>query len=276
MLTLHLPDPVRYRTLDSAALRQAFLLESLFIPGRIELRALDLDRAIVGGVVPLAEALALQAPAALRASHFCQRRELGIINVGGPGRVTADRQRFAVRARQCVYVGRGTETVRFESDDPANPAAFFLTSFPAHADHPTVHVGEDRARVIALGTPGEANVRTLYQYIHPEGVKSCQLVMGYTALEAGSVWNTQPPHTHERRSEIYLYFDLAPEARVMHFMGTPEETRHLVVADRQAVVSPSWSVHFGAGTASYRFVWAMGGENQIFDDIQPVPSARLR
>jgi 4-deoxy-L-threo-5-hexosulose-uronate ketol-isomerase len=276
MKTRILPDPTRTAALDTAGLRDAFLLQNLFVPGRIELTLLDLDRAVVGGAVPTSGPLTLEAAPELRATYFCERRELGIINVGGPGKVSADAQTFVVKPRECVYVGRGTKKVTFETDDPAHPAAFYLVSFLAHATFPTAHAGLDKARVHKIGSQEDANKRNLYQYIHQEGIKSCQLVMGFTELEPGNVWNTQPPHTHARRCEIYLYFDLAPEARLMHFMGAPEETRHIVLQDREAVASPAWSTHFGAGTRNYRFVWAMGGENQAFDDMDPVPLSRLR
>jgi 4-deoxy-L-threo-5-hexosulose-uronate ketol-isomerase len=276
MQTRYLPDPVRTRALGTAELREAFLVEDLFQPGRLELVAFDVDRAVIGGAMPTDAPLSLEAPPELRASYFCERREVGIINVGAAGRVTADGQSFRVAPRECVYVGRGTKKVTFESDDAAAPAAFYLVSFTAHAVHPTLHAGLDKARVKNIGSQEEASKRNLYQYIHAEGIKSCQLVMGFTEIEPGNVWNTQPPHTHARRCEIYFYFDLAPEARLMHFMGAPEETRHLVIADRQAVASPAWSTHFGAGTKNYRFVWAMGGENQAFDDMDHVPLTRLR
>lgn len=276
MQSRFLPDIVRYKSMDSAALRAAYLFESVFVPGKVELYSVDSDRAVFGGAVPTTEPLTLQAPPELRAASFCDRRELGIINIGGPGKVRADEQTFAVKARECVYVGRGTKTVAFESDDRANPAAFYLISFGAHATFPTTHVGLDKARTKEVGTTEQANRRRIYQYIHQEGVKSCQLVMGFTELESGSVWNTMPPHTHTRRCEIYMYFDMSAEARVMHFMGTPEEMRTLVVADRQVVASPAWSMHFGAGTHNYRFIWAMGGENQAFDDMDGVPVTKLR
>ena len=276
MQSRFLPDIVRYKSMDSAALRAAYLFESVFVPGKVELYSVDSDRAVFGGAVPTTEPLTLQAPPELRAASFCDRRELGIINIGGPGKVRADEQTFAVKARECVYVGRGTKTVAFESDDRANPAAFYLISFGAHATFPTTHVGLDKARTKEVGTTEQANRRRIYQYIHQECVKSCQLVMGFTELESGSVWNTMPPHTHTRRCEIYTYFDLPANERIMHFMGTPEEMRPLVVADGQVVASPAWSMHFGAGTHNYRFIWAMGGENQAFDDMDGVPVTKLR
>jgi 4-deoxy-L-threo-5-hexosulose-uronate ketol-isomerase len=276
MQTRHLPDPVRTKILGTSELRDAFLVENVFVPGSIELYAFDIDRGIVGGVLPTSGPLTLEAPPELRATYFCERREVGIINIGGAGKVTCDSQTFHVKNLECVYVGRGTKKVTFESDDVATPATFYLTSFPAHAAYPTTYASRDKARVKNIGNQEEANKRILNQYIHAEGIRSCQLVMGFTELESGNVWNTQPPHTHARRCEIYFYFDLAPEARLMHFMGTPEETRHLVIADRQVVASPAWSMHFGAGTKNYKFIWAMGGENQAFDDMDHVPLTRLR
>jgi 4-deoxy-L-threo-5-hexosulose-uronate ketol-isomerase len=275
MMKLETADAIRYRTMTKGELRAAFVPPPLFSPGRITLVATDVDRAIVGGAVPTAEPLPLDAPAALRAAAFCERRELGVLNLGAPGRVHVDGQTHALERRGCLYVGRGARSVVFESDRRDDPATFYLVSFPAHASHPTTAARTGDARRIALGTLEEANRRTIYQYIHPEGIRSCQLVMGFTELEPGGVWNTMPPHGHDRRCEIYLYFDVPAEARVFHFMGTPEETRPLVLADREAVVAPAWSLHFGVGTRAYRFAWAMGGENQAFDDMDAVPLARL-
>lgn len=271
-----LADAVRYRTLDTAGLRDSYLVQSLFVPGKLELVGFDADRSVVGAAMPTTAPLSLEAPPELRAATFCERREVGIINIGGAGKVAADAETFHVRSRECVYVGRGTKKVTFESDSAAEPAAFYLVSFTAHATFPTRHATVEQATTKKIGTAEGASVRTLRQYIHMDGIRSCQLVMGYTEIEAGSVWNTQPPHTHERRCEIYMYFDLPADGRIMHFMGLPEETRVLVLADRDVVASPPWSMHFGAGTGAYRFVWAMGGENQAFDDMDHVPMTRVR
>ena len=276
MESRYLPDQARTETLGTADLRKAFLVETVFVPGRIELFHFDVDRAVIGGAMPTTAALTLEAPPELRATYFCERREIGIINIAGPGKITCDDKVFSVKTRECVYIGRGTKKVVFESDDPTAPAAFYLTSFPAHTTFPTTHAGLDKARIKEIGNQEEANKRRLHQYIHMEGIRSCQLVMGFTEIEPGNVWNTQPPHTHTRRCELYFYFDLAEGAILMHFMGTPEETRHLVLTDRQAVASPVWSMHFGAGTNNYTFIWAMGGENQAFDDMDQVPLSRLR
>jgi 4-deoxy-L-threo-5-hexosulose-uronate ketol-isomerase len=270
------PNQNEYQKLDTEQLRAAFLIESLFTPGKVECAYTDADRAIVGSAVPARSPLPLGADTELRAAYFCERRELGILNIGGAGAVDVDGKSFAMAKLDCLYVGRGSQKVSFSSRDAANPAAFYLLSYPAHAQHPTTHAQTKDAMPVELGTAAGANRRTIHKYIHPGGIKSCQLVMGFTRLQEGAVWNTLPPHTHARRSEIYLYFDLGPQRRTMHFMGVPQETRHLVVADRQAVISPSWSVHCGCGTGAYAFCWGMGGENQAFDDMDPAPVETLR
>jgi len=270
------PSRTEYPTLTTEQLRAAFLVESLFTLGQVELVYTDNDRAIVGSAVPTQAPLNLTADAELRAACFCERRELGVLNIGGSGAAAVDGQRFEMGKLDCLYVGRGSQSVSFTSSDPAVPAAFYLLSYPAHAAHPTrlAHLAD--AAKAELGTAAEANRRTIYKYIHTGGIKSCQLVMGFTQLQEGSVWNTMPAHTHTRRSEIYMYFDLGPSRRVMHFMGTPQQTRHLVIADRQAVVSPSWSIHSACGTGAYSFCWGMGGENQTFEDMDPAPLDQLR
>ena len=268
-----LQDYVRY---DTDALRKAFLVDSLFAPGKLELVYSDADRAIIGSAVPTGAPLKLAADAELRAAFFCERRELGILNVGGPGVVQVDNQKFELGKLDCLYVGRGSKAVSFASRHKARPAAFYLLSYPAHTAFPTTLAHPNNATPVELGTVADANRRTIYKYIHTGGIKSCQLVMGFTHLQEGAVWNTMPPHTHTRRSEVYLYFDLDPKQRVMHFMGAPQETRHLVVADRQAVISPSWSIHCGCGTGAYTFCWGMGGENQTFEDMDPAPTEQLR
>lgn len=274
METRYSPNHKGYQQMGTRELRDAFLLQTLFTPGRLELVYSDADRAIAGSAVPLGQTIALTTEDELRAAYFCERRELGIFNIGGPGAVEVDGRRFETAKFDCLYVGRGSRSVLFSSADAADPAAFYLLSYPAHAAYPTTLIPQADAKQIPLGSAAEANRRTIHQYIHTGGVKSCQLVLGYTQLHEGSVWNTMPPHTHARRSEIYLYFDLG-EARVMHFMGTPEETRHIVISDRQAVVSPSWSIHCACGTASYAFCWGMGGENQEFADMDSFPLDRL-
>lgn len=270
------PNQNDYSKLCTDGLRANFLIESLFVPGKVELVYSDADRAIIGSAVPTDSALKLSADAELRAAFFCERRELGILNIGDTGTVTVDGKQYAMNKLDCLYVGRGSKDISFTSKSASTPAALYLLSYPAHATYPTTLATIKDAAPVELGTLADANRRTIYKYIHMDGIKSCQLVMGFTKLQEGAVWNTMPPHTHTRRSEVYVYFDLDPKRRVMHFMGTPQQTRHLVVADRQAVISPSWSIHCGCGTGAYTFCWGMGGENQTFDDMDPAPAARLR
>jgi 4-deoxy-L-threo-5-hexosulose-uronate ketol-isomerase len=276
MQTRFCPGPTDYESLTTEQLRAAFLVDNLFAPGAVELIYTDADRAIIGSATPTSAPLELKADAELRAAHFCERRELGILNLGGDGTVKVSGKSHHLAKFDCLYVGRGTKPILFSSDKSSTPAAFYLLSYPAHTPFPTVLARRQEAATTQLGTPHDANQRTIHKFIHPDGIKSCQLVMGFTELRPGSVWNTMPPHTHTRRSEVYLYFDLGPTRRVMHFMGRPERTRHLVMAERQAVVSPSWSIHCGCGTGPYAFCWGMGGENQTFDDMDPAPIETLR
>jgi 4-deoxy-L-threo-5-hexosulose-uronate ketol-isomerase len=234
------------------------------------------ERTVIGGVVPGASPLRLEAPEEIRAAFFNERRELGIVNLGAAGTVTVDGNAHELGSRDVLYVGRGAREVVFARASGADTPAYYLVSHPAHATHPTRRVTRDEAQATAIGSGANASARVLRRHIHGKGALSCQLVMGVTSLEPGSVWNTMPPHTHTRRTEIYLYFDLEPGAAAFHFMGPPEATRHLVVRNRQAVLSPPWSTHFGAATSPYAFVWSMGGENQEFEDMQAVPLERLR
>lgn len=276
MDTRYLADGVRYAAMTAAEMRDTFLVTTLFAPGEVRLIYCEADRAVIGSAVPLGQPVALSAADELRAAFFCQRRELGILNIGGSGTVRVDGTIHAIASLDGLYVGRGSREIVFASDDARQPAQFYLASYPAHAGLPTTPARRTDCARVQLGTQAECNRRTIHKYIHPDGIKSCQLVMGFTMLEEGSVWNTMPPHTHTRRSEIYLYFDVAPEARVFHFMGRPDETRHLVVADRQAVISPAWSIHCATATRRYTFCWAMGGENQTFDDMDGVQVGALR
>lgn len=268
-----LADSVRYRTMPSEELRRTFLIDDLFRGGAVTLHhVLDCDRAIVGGVVPEGKAVDLPVPEALRTTHFCDRRELGILNIGSKGEVEVDGTAYALNPRDALYVGRGAKQIRFSGAG----AKFYLLSYPAHASHPTTHVPQSKANRLDLGSEAESNKRTIFQYIYEGGAKSCQLVMGMTELASGSVWNTMPPHTHNRRSEVYLYFDMSADHRVAHFMGEPTDTRVLWMADGEVALSPPWSVHCGAGTSRYCFVWGMGGENQRFDDMDKAAIASLR
>ncbi|HET8646584.1 MAG TPA: 5-dehydro-4-deoxy-D-glucuronate isomerase [Vicinamibacteria bacterium] len=262
--------------MTTAELREAFLVEDLFARGEVRLLHWESERTIIGGVVPAERPLALDAPPEIKADSFASRREVGIVNVGATGSVRVDGDPYEMGPRDILYVGRGAREIAFSSLRAAEPAQFYLVSHPAHASHPTRRVTHEEAQSARIGSAENASARVLRRYIHGQGALSCQLVMGVTALEPGSVWNTLPPHTHTRRTEIYLYFDLAPGATAFHFMGPPEGTRHLVVRDRQAVLSPPWSMHFGAATSPYAFVWSMGGENQEFEDMQTVELDRLR
>ena len=276
METRHQVDPVRYRQLGGPELRQAFLVEDLFAPDDVRLLHWEAERTIIGAAVPATRTLALPNPPEIKAPSFAARREVGIVNLGGGGSVTVDGTRHALGHRDMLYVGRGAQEVTFASDAAGSPAAFYLVSHPAHAEHPTTPAPASGAQTIPIGDAAHASERVLRRYIHEKGVKSCQLVMGVTDINEGSVWNTLPPHTHTRRTEIYLYFDLAAAERVVHLMGPPAATRHLVIADRQAVLSPPWSIHFGAGSSRYAFVWSMGGENQEFEDMQVLSLDQLR
>ena len=276
MQTRLMPSPREAATLDTHTLRAAFLMEELFVPGEICWVYTDLDRAIVGSVMPTTQPLDLGNDDTLKADYFCQRRELGIINLGDAGRIVVDGTTHDVARHDCLYIGRGSREIRFASTSADTPAVFYLVSYPAHAAYPTVKASRAEANQVELGSREDANERTIFQYIHEAGIQSCQLVMGFTEFKPGGIWNTMPCHTHARRSEVYCYFDVPPEHRVLHIMGEPRETRPLWVADRQVVLSPAWSIHCGCGTASYRFVWAMGGENQAFTDMDRVAICQLR
>jgi 4-deoxy-L-threo-5-hexosulose-uronate ketol-isomerase len=276
-MKLHIvADPRRCSQMSTAELRACFLVKDLFAPGEIRLAYCDADRAVVGAAVPTSKPLSLGTDDALRSDYFNERRELGVLNIGAKGTITADGTRFELNDLDCLYIGRGNREIQLESASPDAPAQFYLLSYPAHATYPTALAKRSEVEPLRLGTEATCNKRALYKYIHPDGIKSCQLVMGFTQMEPGSAWNTMPPHTHLRRSEVYLYFNIAPEARVFHFMGEPTETRHLVVANMQAVLSPSWSIHSGVGTTSYAFCWGMGGENQAFDDMDQLAIAQLK
>ena len=271
----HPPDPASFARMTTAEMREAFLLENLFVPRKIASYYSHVDRAIIGAVVPGDETITLPASRELAAEYFTQRRELGVFNVGGTGIIFAGGREYCLAAKEALYIGRGNRDVGFRSEDREHPAQFYFVSYPAHAVHPCAKAGVKETESTELGSTASANRRVIRKLIHPAGIKSCQLTMGYTELAAGSVWNTMPAHTHLRRSEIYLYFDLPAPGIVIHCMGKPGETRHLVIRDRQAVVSPPWSVHFAAGTSNYSFLWAMGGENQEFLDMDVVPMESL-
>ena len=269
-------DPVRFPRMTSQELRETFLLEGLCEPGRIEMAYVDLDRAVVGVAIPGGNPIALPTSPELRAEYFTQRRELGVLNVGGSGAVSVGSNSYRLDNLDVLYIGRGNADVRFESVASDAPAVFYLLSYPAHTEHPVALVKKLDAQPTETGDAANCNKRTIYKYIHADGARSCQLVMGVTHLHEGSAWNTMPAHTHMRRSEIYFYFDVAREARVFHLMGPAEETRHLVLANRNCVISPGWSIHAGVGTRAYKFCWGMGGENQDYADMDKVPIETMR
>ena len=276
MKTCLMADPVRYPRMTTQELRDTFLLDGLSKPGAIRLVYVDLDRAVIGMASPMGEPLALPNPRELRAEFFTERRELGALNIGGPGTVYVGQTAHRLDNLDLIYIGRGNSDIRFESNSENSPAAFYLLSYPAHAVYPVAVVKKADAQPTEIGSMETCNRRTIYKYIHLGGARSCQLVMGVTHLQTGSNWNTMPAHTHMRRSEVYLYFDVAKDARVMHLMGPPDETRHLLINNREAVVSPGWSIHAGVGTQAYKFCWGMGGENQDYADMDPAPLEIMR
>ena len=263
-------------TMTTEELRSGFLQESLMEPGKCNLVHWEVDRAIIGFAVPTEGVLKIEAPySVIAADYFCERREIGIINLGGGGKITSDGKEWSLDKCDTLYVGKGTRVIEMTSNSAVAPAIFYIISYPAHTEYPTALSTKADANEVNLGTPEGANVRTIYQQIHQGGIQSCQLVMGYTEMAVGSVWNTFPPHTHVRRSEIYNYFDIPGDNVVMHFMGPGNATRNIVVRNNQPVLSPPWSVHCGAGSSNYRFVWAMGGENQEFTDMDAIPLPEL-
>lgn len=264
------------KTLDTAELREQFLVDSVFVSGEITLTYSHIDRIIFGGIVPMQSPLALAAGKALGVEYFLQRRELGLINLGQAGKVTVDGEVYAIAPREALYIGMGAKDVTFESVDASAPAQFYMNSTPAHHAYPTRKITLDEAEKVTLGNAENCNVRTINKYLVPSVLPTCQLTMGLTQLHPGSLWNTMPCHTHERRMEVYLYFDMSDDNVVFHYMGEPTETRHIVMREKQAVISPSWSIHSGVGTAAYSFIWSMCGENQTFDDMDHVAMSDLR
>jgi 4-deoxy-L-threo-5-hexosulose-uronate ketol-isomerase len=269
------PRPQDVAGMSTQELRDTFHIANLFAPGELRGRFTDLDRLVVGGAMPAAKPIDLPNHKETGRAFFLERRELGAINVGGAGKVVADRKTFSLEKLDCVYLPMGTKQVAFESADSKNPAKFYFLSCPAHSAHPAVMMKSKDASPVALGAQETANKRTIYKFIHQGGIQSCQLVMGFTDLAEGSVWNSFPPHTHWRRTEIYFYFDLG-EKILSHFFGEPQETRHLFMHNEEVALSPNWSMHFGCGTGNYKFIWGMAGENQVFDDMDAVKPADLR
>ncbi|MDR0524507.1 MAG: 5-dehydro-4-deoxy-D-glucuronate isomerase [Spirochaetaceae bacterium] len=268
--------PEDVKNYDTETLRKHFLLEKVFSRDEIILAYTHGDRVVFGGAMPGAKKLRLEGGKDFGSDRFLDRRELGIICIAGTGLVSAGGIDYPMKKGDGLYVGKGVQDVVFTASDEAEPPKFYLASAPAHTGYPPVFIPIEKANPRKLGEPGSVNVRTIYQYVHPGVCRSCQLVMGLTILEEGSVWNTMPCHTHERRMEVYIYFDMKPGAAVFHFHGRPGETRHLVIQNEQAVISPSWSIHAGVGTGAYTFIWAMAGENQVFDDMDTLQTADLR
>lgn len=278
------PRDVKHYTTER--LREEFLIEKVFFEDEIRLVYSHIDRIITGAATPVKKALKMEAGDELRAAYFLERREMGVINVGGDGYITVDGKKYTVVSRDGMYISMGSKDIMFESVDASNPAKFYINSAPAHRTCPTVLIKRDGVagegevvikpeNKVELGTLEDSNHRTINKYILPGQVESCQLVMGLTHLEPGSVWNTMPSHTHDRRMEVYLYIDIADDAFVMHFMGEPQETRHIIMRNEQAVISPSWSIHSGCGSRNYSFIWGMVGENQAFDDMDGIDNRDL-
>lgn len=276
MKVLYAHHPEDFKKYGTEKIREQFMMETVFSPDQVQLTYSHVDRIIYGGAMPVEQSLTLDAGKELAAEYFLERREMGVINIGGPGKITLDQEVYNLGTKDGIYIGRGTKDIKFESEDSSNPAKFYINSCPAHKKLPTVKVGLDQAIKRPLGQDSSMNKRTIHQLIHPDVLESCQLSMGVTVLEEGSGWNTMPSHTHERRMEVYFYFDMEEDTRVFHLMGQPDETRHLVVKNEQAILSPSWSIHSGAGTSNYTFIWGMCGENQDFDDMDHVPMKDLR
>ncbi len=268
--------PNETRQFNNEQLRENFLVGSLMQDDTVQLVYTHYDRVIIGGARPVSRSLSLPNHPELKAEYFLERREIGVINVGGAGTVTADGETFQLNKLDCVYIGKGTKEVSFKSDKPGEPAVYYLLSSPAHANWPNSKFTKEQAAPVLLGAAATSNKRTVYKYIHLDGIRSCQLVMGLTVLEPGSVWNSVPPHTHTRRMEVYFYFDLADQHRIFHFMGEPQQTRHIAMANHEAVISPPWSTHFGCGTSNYGFIWGMAGENLVYTDMDPAPIPELR
>jgi len=264
-------SPSEVKHLDTGELRKRFLVQNVFEPGKINLTYTHHDRIVVGGAAPAGKTLTLGSYDPLRTKYFCENREIAVMNVGGPGTIVADGVTYELGNKTALYIGRGTKDITFSGQD----AKFYIFSATSHHDHPTTLVTPEEANVLNLGDQENSNKRTVRQMIHAGGVKSSQVVMGFTALEPGSMWNTMPAHTHDRRTECYLYTDVPDGARVFHMMGRPDETRHLIMANDEIVISPSWSVHSGVGTQAYTFVWTMAGENQDYTDMDVLQPADL-
>lgn len=266
-----------FSSLSTQELREAFLIESLFEKNKIPMVYSDIDRSITGSAVPSGKTLKLESSKKeMAADYFTERREMGIINIGATGSVTVDGKVYNMENKDGLYIGKGNKKIEFKSKTAKNPALFYFVSYPAHTAYPDYHITYENVTKRPLGSVEDSNKRVINQYIHPGIMPTCQLVMGLTELEVGSVWNTMPAHTHQRRSEVYMYFNINPDAFVVHLIGEAANTRHIIIRNQQAVLSPSWSLHSGAGTRNYSFIWAMGGENQVFDDMDWIPMEEMK
>ncbi len=271
------PDMNGFKRMTTEELRSSFLIDNLFRVNEVPMVYSDIDRSITGSAVPSGKRLRLTASKKeMAADYFCERREAGIINIGSRGSVFVDGREYLMENKDGLYIGRGAKEVEFSGEDPASPPKFYFVSYPAHKKYPAKKISFAEATERKLGSAADANKRIIHQYIHPGTMETCQLVMGLTELEEGSVWNTMPAHTHQRRSEVYMYFNIGPESFVVHLNGTHDETRHIIIRNEQAVLSASWSLHSGCGTKNYSFIWAMGGENQVFDDMDHIPMTELK
>jgi len=276
MQQIYALGPNEVKLFSTEQLRENFLIEILLQDDAINFTYTHYDRMMIGGAKPAFNPLNLESYPELRSAFFLERREIGIINVGGAGTVEVDGTSYRLSKMDCLYIGKGARQISFSSNNPAQPALYYLLSAPAHKNLPARLMKKEEAAPVELGSVLMANERTVYKYIHQQGIESCQLVMGLTVLKEGSVWNTMPSHTHDRRMEAYFYFDIPESQRVLHLMGQPQETRHLLVANHQAVISPPWSIHSGAGTSNYAFIWGMAGENKDYSDMDVVSAAELR
>ena len=269
-------SPKEVKGMNTAELREQFVIEELMKQGEVVFTYSHYDRVIVGGAVPTTKALSLENYPMLKAEYFLERRELGVINVGGAGSISVDGKKYDLAKKDCLYIGKGNKEVSFSSVSAAEPALFYLLSAPAHHEYPTRLMKEAEATPVVLGSAETSNHRTIHKYIYLDGIQSCQLVMGLTTLSVGSVWNTMPSHTHDRRMEAYFYFDLAEDQAIIHLMGQPQETRHLLIHNHQAIISPPWSIHSGCGTSNYSFIWGMGGENKDYSDMDALKITDIR
>jgi 4-deoxy-L-threo-5-hexosulose-uronate ketol-isomerase len=270
-------DPKGFKTMTTGELRKSYIIDTLFTPDEVPMVYSDIDRSITGSAVPVKKTLKLLATKKeMAAEYFAERREVGVVNIGYEGTIEIDGKAYTLQAKDALYIGKGAKIIEFKSKNGSQPAKFYFVSYPAHKEYPAAYVRFADAVQSKLGSQRDANKRTINKLILPGKVQSCQLVMGLTELEEGSVWNTMPSHTHQRRSEVYMYYNISPDALVVHLMGQPDETRHIIMHNEQAVLNPSWSIHSGVGTCNYSFIWAMGGENQVFDDMDGIIVGELR